>query len=37
MGMDRLIFLKKLLTIAAEDLRGSSRLDGLVPIYLLLP
>lgn len=37
MGMDLLIFLKKLLTMVADDLRGSSRLEFLVCISLLLP
>lgn len=35
-GIDLLIFLKKLLTMAAEDFRGSSLLDALLPISLLL-
>lgn len=35
MGIERLIFLKKLLTIAADDLRGSSRLEFLTGISLL--
>ena len=35
MGMERLIFLKKLLTMAADDLRGSSLLEFLVCISLL--
>ena len=35
MGIDRLIFLKKLLTIVADDLRGSSLLEGLFAISLL--
>ena len=36
MGMERLIFLKKLLTMAAEDFLGSYRLEFLVCISLLL-
>ena len=36
MGMERLIFLKKLLTIAADDLRGSYLLEFLLWISLLL-
>ena len=35
MGMERLIFLKKLLTMAADDLRGSYLLEFLVCISLL--
>jgi hypothetical protein len=37
MGMERFIFLKKVLTMESEDLRGSSRLLFLGGISLLLP
>lgn len=35
MGMERLIFLKKLLTIVADDFRGSSLLEFFPFISLL--